>query len=171
MSRTLAIRLTKGFSTRIDAADLSRLPEGKWQTLVTGGHKYAYRTVRVAGQPKQWLYLHRVLASPPAGLEVDHINGDTLDNRSANLRVCTHAENQRNSKKRTGKNGKFKGAFLHRPGQWHASIQVAGKVINLGSFRTQTEAARAYDIGAKKYHGEFARTNFAAGGSRAAEKP
>jgi hypothetical protein len=93
---------------------------------------------------------------PPPGALVDHVNGDTLDNRRENLRVATHAENSQN-KRKISKG--FKGVYERR-GHWIASIAACGTRVRLGSFATPEEAAMAYDDGARKWHGPFARVNF-----------
>jgi hypothetical protein len=93
----------------------------------------------------------------PAG-EVDHINGDPGDNRIANLRIATHAENMRNMKmKRTNSIG-VKGVFFDRArNKYQARIKVGYKGIHLGRYDTIEEAAAAYARASEKYHGEFGR--------------
>lgn len=100
--------------------------------------------------------LHRVILNPGSGFVVDHINGDGFDNTRENLRVCTHAENIRNSKVKCGR---YKGVRKYG-NRWYARIKVNYKEIHIGSFANKEDAAIAYDNAAKKYHGEFARTNF-----------
>ena len=101
--------------------------------------------------------MHVLIMNPEKGMKVDHINGDTLDNRRSNLRVCTHAENIRNCK--TYKNNKLgvKGVFVHQ-NRYRARIRFDNKVYELGIHDTIEAAAKAYERGAQRYHGEFART-------------
>lgn len=103
-----------------------------------------------------------ILDRPPreGKLVVDHINGNVLDNRKCNLRVCTHAENMRNiTKRRKGNTSGYTG--VSKCGKrWAASIGDRGKTIYLGSFGNKEEAARARDLKAIELHGEFASLNF-----------
>jgi hypothetical protein len=111
------------------------------------------------------IYLHRVIGErifgPLGTMQMDHINRDACDNRRANLRLATHSENLVNSKKRRdGKTSQFKGVSWFKPiRSWRADITVNRKQINLGYFKDETSAARAYDEAAKAIYGEFANSN------------
>lgn len=125
----------------------------KWIVTKLG---YAYRMAR----PGHGVMMHRVIAMVPAGLETDHINGDKLDNRCANLRVCTHAENNTGVKK-PKKHSDFPYVGVTKSGnRFRAEITANKKHVGLGSFATAEEAARAYDQAAIKFHKTFARLNF-----------
>lgn len=107
--------------------------------------------------------LHRLIAKPTSNFVVDHKNGDKLDNRKENLRICTTAQNIRNSKKtKTRKcSSAYKGVGFHiETGKWRGSIFINYKRICLGLFNTEIEAAEAYDNAAAYYHLEFASFNF-----------
>jgi len=105
--------------------------------------------------------LHRLIVGAPVGEVVDHINGDTLDNRRSNLRVCSRAENLWNAGKRRHNTSGFKGVcFDKRDGRWYARIRAVGRVHDLGRYKTAEEAAMAYDAKAAELHGPFARLNF-----------
>lgn len=101
--------------------------------------------------------------TPPAGLLVDHKNGDALDNRRDNLRLATYAQNAYNKKKtRTKTSSRFIGVcFSKKTGKWTAYLRFQGKRIWLGQFDNEIDAAKAHDRAAIKYHGEFARLNLA----------
>jgi len=126
---------------------------------------YVHFTKKKANQQFRDKYLHRVIMEAKPGEVVDHINGNPSDNRRRNLRICTHAENLRNSKKRKGyKHSKYKGVGLmgskhRRRKSWRARIFVDKKQITLGYFLTENEAAEAYNAAAQKYFKEFAILN------------
>ena len=107
--------------------------------------------------------LTRQLLSAPDGMHVDHINGNTLDNRRCNLRICTHSENQWNRKRGHGAT-RFKGVALlgdkRAVSKWRATVQRHGRRYTIGTFKTALEAALAYDAAAVRLFGEFAAPNF-----------
>jgi hypothetical protein len=103
--------------------------------------------------------LHRLLMRAPPGCVVDHMNGNPLDNRGANLRVCTAAENSRNRRTQRGTHSGYKGVYIHHSGRWQAVIRFEGKKHSLGLYDTAEAAADAYDRGAVRMFGAFARTN------------
>jgi len=106
-------------------------------------------------------YLHRLLAqafipNPEGKPEVDHIDGDPLNNCLSNLRWCTRAENNRNVGKRITNTSGYTGVSFHKAsGKWQAYIYVNGKNKHLGLFHTKEEAAAVYEEAAKELHGEF----------------
>ena len=156
------IYLDEGQWTILDVEDYYTFGNLKWSL---GGHKRKFYAVRGAKDKNgrfEMLRLHREIMNAPKGLLVDHKNGNALDNRKANLRLATHWQNSCNRKKvNTNTWSRFIGVSFHkRRGLWTAEIRYRGKHIWLGYFKTEIEAARAYDAAAKKYHGEFARLNF-----------
>ena len=153
------VELTRGAVAVIDAADAAEVGKSLW-CLDEGYATTNLTTDR--GQEK--LSLHRFLLSAPIDVEVDHVNGNTLDNRRSNLRLCTRSENARNSRGLLVVNGKpassvYKGVSLCH-GKYVARIVMDGKEKHLGRFTSPLAAALAYDRAARKHHREFARTNF-----------
>ena len=105
--------------------------------------------------------MHYWILYPRNGKTVDHINGVTLDNRRCNLRLASHSENMRNTKLRKNNKTGYKGVCWDIVNKrYHVTIRYNGKKIFLGRFDNIIEAAKAYDDGAKKYFGDFARLNF-----------
>jgi hypothetical protein len=155
------IPLGEGEWTILDAEDYYRLNNFKW--FLTGRlHKfYAARTIKIDGRTKI-TRMHRDIMNPPDNLVVDHINSDGLDNRRQNLRLATKSQNGCNSRKRKNTSSIYIGVHLRKKQNlWETDIRHNGKRIWLGSFKNEIDAARARDRAAIKYHGEFARLNFA----------
>lgn len=139
----------------IDAADAEVVRQHRWNRLASNGLVFTNRS----GGRRGLLYLHRLIMGEPAGLEVDHQNRDTLDNRRENLRVCLRHENASNRGVPSNNTSGFKGVGRLRNGRWFAQIKRRGKRTHLGCFATAEEAARAYDAAAAEMHGDFALTN------------
>ena len=103
--------------------------------------------------------MHGLIMPAPDGQFVDHINGNGLDNRRENLRLVTHQQNSFNQKHHGG-SSKFKGVSIDRiSGSWRAYITVDGKRKHLGRHGTEIDAAKAYDMAAKEFFGEYAKLN------------
>ena len=154
------IPLGSGAHAIVDVEDAAAVAQFRWRLTRIKNKRYASRGRGGDGS------LHREVMGHPAGKLVDHRDGDGLNNRRGNLRVCTHTQNMRNSQKRCNNRSGFKGVYFHRHAKkWNALIQVDGKGLHLGSFTDPAAAARAYDAAALKHHGEFARTNFPAEGA------
>lgn len=157
------IPLTKGQYAIVDPEDYERLAQHKWHASSERRTFYASRAVRGKDGKYHHLGMHREVLPVAQGLFVDHINHNGWDNRKANLRLATRTQNVRNSVKRTreGWVSQYKGiAWRSKSQLWEALICVNYDHIFLGSFRTEIEAARAYDRAALRYHGEFASLNF-----------
>jgi len=145
--------LTKGHWTLVDK-DVFLALQGK-PACICGLGKYAKTRVSSDKMP---LGLHRFVLGMTRHDKsiVDHINRNTLDNRRANLRIVTPAQSAMNTGPKSKR--RYKGmTFAY--GKWQAKIRVDGKVISLGAYATEVEAARAYNEAAKRLHGEFAWLN------------
>lgn len=151
--------LTRGYATLFDVADAGFVGSWSWSTLIDGSGKR--RAVRRNNTTGKTFYLHREIMTPPSGFVVDHKNGDSLDNRRSNLRLCTQVENTWNSKpKGRTKSTPYKGVSADKAtGRYQAIVKKHGKKVHLGRFATAEEAAFAYDAAAERLFGEFAMTN------------
>lgn len=152
------IVLTKGHYALVDDADFDELAKHQWcATETEPGRWYAKR--RESGRAK-YRYMHREIIQAPAGVLVDHRNGDGLDNRRANLRLCSGAENCRNKRMRKNNKSGFKGVYWHKKANKWAAVIGHGKRWHLGLFADSAQAALAYDAKAREFFGEFALVNF-----------
>lgn len=139
----------------IGARFRERKKDGEWGKE----RKYIIRFIHENGKRKHQR-LHRFLLDAPRGLEVDHKNGDTLDNRRCNIRLCTRAQNQMNKCKQLRNRSGYKGVCWYQWGnKWEANITIDCKTIVVGRFLTKEEAALAYNKAALEHFGEFARLN------------
>lgn len=163
---TAAIPLTRGRVTVIDAQDAD-LGAVLWYAHPSGcGNFYAARQVP-NGNGQRFVCLHRVILARALGRslrpgeEVDHADGDTLNNRRANLRPASHAQNAHNRRVPVTNSSGYKGVHSHRlSNKWRARIMHNGQPHFLGLFDSPTAAARAYDAAARALFGEYARVNF-----------
>ena len=140
------------------------LPSGVCLTVTSHGYASLVEATGVR-TPGGWYkykrtYLHRYITGATGGMQVDHINGDRLDNRSENLRVCLNEENSRNKGPNKKNKSGYKGVYFNKStGKWIAQLTVNYKCRHLGTFETAEEAALAYNKAAKQFHGEFAFQN------------
>lgn len=157
---SLEVVLSKGQNALISPEDADRVQPFKWYLNASG---YAAR--RIGYKQKSMVYMHRLIMDAPAGYEVDHINGNKLDNRRENLRLVTRQQNMHNrpARRKENRTSIYKGVYKHVDGnyvRWAAQILVEKKKRHLGLFNTEVEAACAYDRAASDFQGEYARLNF-----------
>jgi len=144
------IELFGGKITIVDEDDYERLSKYSWHCIQG---KYAARDVWRHNKRKLHIRMHREIMGFPEGLDVDHINRDTLDNRKENLRAVPHTINLRNQTMRNleKKTSRFKGVhWCKERNLWVASIGIGGKMYGLGRFVQEENAARAYNAIAEK---------------------
>lgn len=157
---TKEIPLTQGKVALVDDEDHEWLSQWRWQYNKRAG--YAQRSEMYRDGTGTSFSMHAVIMNTPKGMHTDHIDGNRLNNQRSNLRVCTCAQNLHNSKK-TNKSchSQYKGVTWRiQDNKWWARITFNCKSISIGLFKTELDAARAYDRAAREYFGEFARLNF-----------
>lgn len=142
------------FFAVVDDEDYKKLSNLRW-TYSSAGPGYAEH-----GFKGKLVRMHRVIMNAQKGFMVDHINMNGLDNRKKNLRLCTKAENMRNRNMTKVNTSGYKGVVWDKINQkWVAQMKLNGKHLNFGRFLLKKDAAKAYNEGAKKYHGKFAKLN------------
>lgn len=150
------ILIKSKFKCIFDEIDKDKIKGKYWSLRRCGGGKmYAQ-----SSSPTMPIVMHRLITNFPKGMSVDHIDGNGLNNRRNNLRVCKNRQNVCYSVSRHGAS-KFKGVSKSntRLNPWRAYIAPNRRQISLGFFKTEIEAALAYNKAALKYFGEFALLN------------
>ena len=147
------VPLTQGQEAIIDAADVHLVEGVNWCAAFSS--KFYVR--RKAG--KTTILIHRVILTAPDGMDVDHIDGNGLDNRRANIRMATTSQNMHNQCIPKNNTSGFKGVgWVQRCRKWRAYIALNGKQIHLGHYDTHEAAHAAYCEASARLHGEFGRT-------------
>jgi HNH endonuclease/AP2 domain len=160
MTLQRTIPVGQGQFAIVDQDDYERVTEYKWYAV-----KHPTRSVfHVTGYIASfgfYMPLHRFILNAPRGTQIDHRDGNPLNNRRENLRFCTAAQNAQNSRKPKTNTSGFKGVNWDKRRQnWVARIKCNSKAIHIGVFKDPVLAAHAYDHAARRYHGPFARLNF-----------
>ena len=153
------IPLTQGYVAIVDDEDFEYINQWKW--WYNNSH-YACRNITIGKKKQAVILMHRLILDAPKGLQVDHIDGNGLNNQRSNLRLATNQENQMNRRPH-GKTSKYKGVCFyrfHKKISWLAQIKIGKAHMNLGYHSTEEEAAKAYDAKAKELFGEYAYLNF-----------
>lgn len=152
------IPLTRSMTAIIDLADVHLVEHLSWHAIPGRVSHYASASIPASMGGKRNVLLHRFLLSAPAGMEVDHLDGDGLNCRRGNLRVATTAQNQQNRRISADNTSGLKGASFDRTKkQWQAQIRINGRQTKIGHFNSAEEAHEAYVQTALRHFGEFAR--------------
>jgi hypothetical protein len=163
---TKKIPTTMGKFAIVDESDYEELSKHKWhlkKVIRTNNINYYVRRTNRSGVGPSTIYMHRQLMGYKDQLEIDHINGNGLDNRRSNIRFCTKSQNMRNrcntGKNKTGYKGVFQDKRLNHM-DYIAHLRL-GKILKQSRrFRSLIDAAKAYDKMALEHYGEFANINF-----------
>jgi len=153
------IKLTQGKVALIDDADFEKISSFKWKARLVRTLWYA--TAHVGNwRERKFIHMHNLLMNPPIGFIVDHRDHNGLNCQRSNMRLCTHAQNSKNRSAYGA--SKYLGVAIRRNRDctyWIAAIQSNKKRMHLGFFKSEKEAALAYNNAAKEHHGEFSNLN------------
>jgi len=140
----------------VDDDDFDRISKYKWSVHKKGNCFYAHRGFVCNGKLKHVL-MHQEILNFPKDLDIDHINGNSIDNRKSNLRICLHQENAYNRRPNKDTETGYKDIhFVQKTHQFTVCITSNSKKHGIGNFKTLSEAIEAYNKAADKLHGEFA---------------
>ena len=167
------IQRTNGRKVLVDDENYERLAKVKWSEE----HGHAVRQVRIGGRAgkarkARRVWMHRLVLGVTDAypiVEIDHVDGNGLNDQRASLRIVSKSQNQRNRRKQTSTaSSRFKGFSWDKSNRtvikpWRAHMRVEGKLIMLRRFADEQDAAKAYDEAATRYFGLHAHTNFKEG--------
>jgi len=155
---TVCILVNKPIEVLIDSEHFEAISQFRWTiTKKRRGVKTAY-VVRCTYPEGKMIQLHRAIIAAKPGQIVDHKNMNGLDNRKANIRLCSYSENNMNTRRRKDNKSGYKCVHLHSPGRWRSRIKKDGRLLDLGLFDSPEAAAKAYRAAVSEFHGQFART-------------
>lgn len=153
----------KNLNVLVDDEDYQLFSKFKWTIIYKREIPYVIRGQWISEtKSTKIIYLHRLLVNAKNNDIVDHINGNTLDNTRANLRICSSVDNSRNQKLNKKNKTGYKGVFYNKrlkSKPYSVHIGFNNKTIFCGYYSTKEEAASAYNDVAIKFFGEFARLN------------
>lgn len=153
--KSTGVILSSGDFVHVDPKDIVLVSAMRWHKD-TNGYAYFHSFINGVDRP---IRMHRFLLAPPSGLDVDHINGDRLDNRRVNLRTCSRQQNLWNSRIKSTNTSGFKGVdFVKSKSLFRARIRTSSGRINIGLFKTKEGASEAYKNAAKHHHAEFCKS-------------
>jgi hypothetical protein len=157
------IVLTQNKVALVDDEDYDKVNMYNWQAHrnYRGNSWYAATNIYLTRDNTTTLKMHRFIMNlTDIDPDIDHIDGDGLNNQKSNFRFCSQSQNNMNSKKRLNTSSIYKGVCLfRRTGKWLAYIDKDYVRHHLGYFDNETDAALAYNKAAIELFGEFARLN------------
>lgn len=147
------------YTIQIDDDDYEKISQFYWHYNASKiGGPYFRGWVKIDDGIRKHVYLHRYIMDAPRDKHVDHINGNTLDNRKSNLRLCSQLDNTHNAKVSKRNTTGYKGVtYNKRERKYKAQICLDWKHIHIGTYSTAEEAYAAYCKAAVDYYGKFAR--------------
>lgn len=165
MPKEKKVKLSNGMEALVDEEDYDFINQYRWYGLL-GYAAHGFYTLGSSSKEKphgivRTYYMHQLILKAPKGFQVDHINGNRLDNRKSNLRICTPGQNIINKSKQTNNTSNYKGVTRQKASRkWQAIIGFNRRKLHLGFYQNKIHAAMAYDMAAKDLHGEFVNLNF-----------
>lgn len=156
---TLLVPLTQGLVAVIDRIDGGLVGRLCWRASIDRRSRYAIADIVKGNGRKSVIGMHRLILSTPSGVQVDHVDGDGLNNRRSNIRICSPSQNHQNLRV-SGGTSRFKGVgWCRQKRRWRAQIKQDGHSFHCGYFASEIDAAKAYNVAASKRFGEFACLN------------
>lgn len=151
------IPLTQGANAIVDYADFDWLQRWNWTLRSSNSGRYAFRK----DSANRNVYMHRLILDCGENEDCDHRNFNSLDNRRANLRKCSHSQNKQHNRGNSGASSAYVGvSWIVRLKKWRASVTMSGIYYYCGLFENEDCAARARDLKAQKLFGQFTHLNF-----------
>lgn len=155
----MSIPLTRGHEAIVDEPDFERVKKHKWNVMPHRKTFYAQGWIVKNGK-KQKVLMHRFIMRARPNQQVDHKDGNALNNSRGNLRFCSHGQNLFNQSKRKNTKSRFKGVCWHKQARkWMAICQLHGKAVRIFGFSNEVDAAVAYNFLATMMCPQFARLN------------
>lgn len=137
------IKISQGKRAKVSNEDFEELNKHIWSARKQGYTFYASRHSLTVNGSRKAIQMHRIIMGSPEGLEIDHIDGNGLNNTRENLRIVTRRQNQQN--KHTKMTSKYPGVCWHKQAKrWVANITIKNKSKYLGVYKTEEEASEAY---------------------------
>ena len=144
----------------IDTEDKEKVSKYHWNVSKRTRPENTFNVVTPKNDELDSTLLYRYIMNAPKDMNIDHRDGNELNNRKSNLRICTQADNNKNlGMKKTNKSG-YKGVIwyhYHNTNKWHSYIKLNKKIISLGYYEKLEDAVNARNKGEIKYFGEYAR--------------